>query len=96
MMSWAGNFRRRVEMDFGEEFWIEFDRRRIGRAGSHLGKAGVERVQKSRQVEPKVVRRVGLKVTVHTFMELTGSANISVPKMIEGHCGLDESLIKLS
>ena len=39
---------------------------------------------------------VGLEVALDTLVELAGPADVTVAEMIEGHGGLDESLVELS
>jgi hypothetical protein len=83
-------------MDFRQQFWVELDVRKVVLARGNLCEAAVEGSEKSRKIEPQVLRGVGEQVVSSGGVQFAGSADVAISKMVEGHRCLDEPLVELS
>ena len=72
-------------MNLREQIGVECDRGIILRAGGDLGQTRIEVAEEPRQVEPQMPGRVGLEIAVDAAVELAGTADVAVAKLLEEH-----------
>ena len=85
-----------IEMNLRQEIWVELNFWKVLSACGHFRQTQIKFHKKFLDIEPQMPGSKELEIPMDAFVELAGTANISISKMIERNCGLDQSLIIFS